>query len=626
MQTTFWSRRSFVSALTAVMAAATSPIALAPLARAATTGGETVDPLALPDTDRLKDGFKPAIVEDLQVVTATVSSTGGKAVKRDASAALSTGTQAALEDFLLEGQYTAREEDMRVEISTVMFTAGPEVQKYADRALSGTAADVQWFLDTGQHIARARDQESATIEELVAVVEREGKRAQAETDEAAEASERAKTAAEKAKEAAETAAAEAGAAKDDVQKSAAAAGQAIDYANKSIVHAAAAVDAANTATKAVEQAAREAELARLDECKQQGLDEAAELAQIEADERADYENKRAQAEQTGQAIKGLISQAEQALAGNDLALAATLGRKASIGLLDANGAWTREAAQFALSGTDADVHAWIDTDRAIAQGQDDRETAVYYAQVSAPGIAVAAQTALESDADDAARTFLTTGAIEAAADDYRVQVLRILNSNPGSAVKAAAQAALDANTPKALQDFFDTAYRDAIREDDAVATASLINNGGAYTKAHAEVALEGPTWMRRNFIDVVQHKTAQLDYDSATHIAAIRGAIAAAAKIAYKAQEDAALASKAAAEARKAADEAAEWADKAEALADKAAGYADEARKNAHDADKSAASAQASADKAKTAAEAARGAARSANYSRTRRSTPPAAP
>lgn len=144
--------------------------------------------------DFLTTGFDPALTEDLRVTTATVMGTGGKAITRDGTAALNAGERKALEDFLVEGQYEARLEDMRVLIAGMLAKSGPEVRKYASRALNGSAADVQWFLDTGQHIARARDQESATIEELVAVVEREGKRAQAETDLAVEASERAKAA------------------------------------------------------------------------------------------------------------------------------------------------------------------------------------------------------------------------------------------------------------------------------------------------------------------------------------------------------------------------------------------------------------------------------------------------
>ncbi|MDN3058785.1 hypothetical protein PH213_30415 [Streptomyces sp. SRF1] len=137
-------------------------------------------------------------------------------------------------------------------------------------------------------------------------------------------------------------------------------------------------------------------------------------------------------------------------------------------------------------------------------------------------------------------------------------------------------------------------------------------------KAHAQAALDGPAWMRRNFVATVQHKTAQLDHDSATHIAAIQGANAAAAKIAYKAQEDAARAQEAAAKARDAAKEAAEWAGKAQASADQALSSAKEAQANADAADKSAAAAQASADKAKKAAITARSAARSANFSANR--------
>ncbi|OAR23998.1 hypothetical protein A8W25_16140 [Streptomyces sp. ERV7] len=72
--------------------------------------------------------------------------------------------------------------------------------------------------------------------------------------------------------------------------------------------------------------------------------------------------------------------------------------------------------------------------------------------------------------------------------------------------------------------------------------------------------------MRRKFVASVQYTTAQLDYDSATHIAAMQGAIAAATKIAHKALEDAARAQEAAARARNAATEALQWADRAKGV------------------------------------------------------------
>jgi hypothetical protein len=767
----------------------------------------------------LKDGFKPAILEDLQVATSTVSATGDRAVQRDATAALNTGTQPTLITFLTDKQYDARLEDARVQVSAMLTQAGPEVQKYADRALSGTASDVEWFIETGQHIARARDQESATIEELVAVVVREGKRAERETNLAVEASARAQTAAEKAKEAAEKAAAEAAAAKEDVQKSGAAArkaasaakgaadaarnainasnaavqasrraswaatgaaqaaanagsaaaraynaaigaskdagkaeaaknaavaarnaaakartaakaadqaavagtkaaaagsaaasaarnaaaaanasaqagaaagaaqseaaeakrqaaiasaaanratnaastaqalasaaataartardaansaadhadkaaaaaeeavrnaGKAVDYANKSTAHAAAAVLAANTATKAVsdailvEQNARKAEAETLEQDKLQAIEEVRLLAEIETKELTTYQNKVGQAQQTDQATKDLIAKAEQALTAGDMEAAAVHGRKAAIALLDSRGAWTRQAAQFALSGTDDDVYAWIDLDRVLAQGQDDRETTLHVATVAAPKIAEAALNALRSTESKAVGDFLTSGMKKASDEDNRVAIGRILNSNPGRAVTAAANKALSINTTESLQNFFDHDYPLAIAEDDAVLTGQLMISGGAFTRAYAEVAMEGPTWMRRNFVSLVQYRTAQLDHDTATHVAAVRGAIAAAAKIAQKAQENAALASKAGADARNAAAEAKEWAAKALDSAAKADSYADEARRNADAADKSAADARASANRATTAASTARRAARSANYS-----------
>ncbi|NDZ57398.1 hypothetical protein G3I47_08940, partial [Streptomyces anulatus] len=399
------------------------------------------------------------------------------------------------------------------------------------------------------------------------------------------------------------------------------AGKAVDYANRSTASAAAAVLAANTATKAVsdallvEQNARKAEAETLEQDKLQAIEEVRLLAEIETKEVAAYQNKAAQAQQTDQATKDLITKAEQALAANDMAAAAVQGRKAAVALLDSRGAWTRQAAQYALSGSDDDVYAWIDLDRALAQGQDDRETTLHVATVAAPKIAAAAQGALESPDSKAVGDFLTGGMKRASDEDNRVAIIRILGSNPGRAVTAAANKALDLNTTEAFSRFFDHDYPEAIREDDAVRTLTLMNTGGAFTRAYAEVAMEGPTWMRRNFVNLVQYRTAQLDHDTATHVAAIRGAIAAAAKIAEKAQENAALASKAGAEARSAAAEAKQWAAKALDSAAKADDYAAEARRNADAADKSAADAKASASTASTAAATARGAARTANYS-----------
>ncbi|MFI1105954.1 ALF repeat-containing protein [Streptomyces melanogenes] len=197
-------------------------------------------------------------------------------------------------------------------------------------------------------------------------------------------------------------------------------------------------------------------------------------------------------------------------------------------------------------------------------------------------------------------------------------IARILGSNPGRAVTKAANDAMNAGTARALHEFLNDRYGTAQQEDDAVATATLLDTAGPYTKAHAQAAMDGPAWVRRKFVASVQHMTAQLDYDSATHIAAMHGAIAAAAKIAHKAQEDAARAQEAAARARNAAAEALQWADRAKESAAQALVSAQQANTFADDAEKSARDAQASADRAERAAAAARSAARSANYSANR--------
>ncbi|SCD55552.1 Short repeat-containing protein of unknown function, partial [Streptomyces sp. TverLS-915] len=437
---------------------------------------------------------------------------------------------------------------------------------------------------------------------------------------ASAAAKAARTARDAANSAADHADAAAAAAEEAVKN----AGKAVDYANKSTAHAAAAVKAANVATQAVadaidvEQKARDAEAQTLEQDKQQAIEEVRLLAEIDATDQATFADKRLVAERMTQETKDLIAKAEQALYSGDMATAATTGRQAAVMLLDAPGAWTRQSAQHTLAGSDDDVFAWIDLDRALAQAQDDRETTAHIATIAAPKIAEAAAAALASATDTAIGDFLTSGMKKASDDELRVAINKILNDNPGRAVKKAGNDALDENTTEALNSFFDDVYPRAVKEDDQVLANELILNGGMFTKAYAEVALEGPAWVLRNFITVVQYRTAQLDFDTATHVAAVRGAIAAAAKIAQNAQTDAATASKAAADARKAAAEAQEWAQKALDSAAKAEDYAQEARDNADAADKSAADAQKSADTAKAAAATARGAARSANYSANR--------
>ncbi|OAR23997.1 hypothetical protein A8W25_16135 [Streptomyces sp. ERV7] len=144
-------------------------------------------------------------------------------------------------------------------------------------------------------------------------------------------------------------------------------------------------------------------------------------------------------------------------------------------LLGSNGSWSHAAARFALSGTDSDIHAWIDMDRQLAQRQDDRESSLYLAKAGGPDVALAASRALAGSAPDAAAEFLSNGVVEAAAMDNRVAIARVLGSSPGRAVTKAANDALNAGTARALHEFLNDRYGTAQQEDDAVATATLLN-------------------------------------------------------------------------------------------------------------------------------------------------------
>ncbi|MEN3586366.1 ALF repeat-containing protein [Streptomyces sp. ZYX-F-203] len=172
------------------------------------------------------------------------------------------------------------------------------------------------------------------------------------------------------------------------------AGEAVDYANRST----AAAKAADAVVKAreVEQAARAAESVSL----VKETDEAIETARLEASaetgelERVNRE--RTQEARLSEEIRGFISSAESALQGGRTTEAVAAGRKAAVQLIDRSGTWTREAAEFALAGSDEDVVHWIEADRVIALRQDNAENVAAIASVSTANVAKAAAEILKT--------------------------------------------------------------------------------------------------------------------------------------------------------------------------------------------------------------------------------------
>ncbi|MEU1823418.1 ALF repeat-containing protein [Streptomyces abikoensis] len=361
-----------------------------------------------------------------------------------------------------------------------------------------------------------------------------------------------------------------------------------------------------------EQLARDAEKAQLEADTQAGIEDAKARKKAEQDAFKQVNDARKQSGAVDDATKDLLAKA--AAAGKDTKSAAQLGRKAAVNLLRSTGTWTRGASEAALSGTDSDVVNWVKTEYQRGRQLDNRDQAVFLAKVGGPTLAEAARKALESKDPGQVDKFLDEGAYDVQTEDYRVQVLKLMNG-AGDAVKDAGSAAIKDGGVKALHAFLLSGYQDALEEDDRVRTLTIMNNGGAAVKAAAQVAMAGPASMQHDFVTRIQYKAAQMDADTATHVASVRALIAGAAQSAATANENAALASEVAARARDKAQEAGEWADKARASADEAKGYSAEAQKKAQEADASAASAASSAQKAKDAASTAQRASRQANYS-----------
>jgi hypothetical protein len=188
----------------------------------------------------------------------------------------------------------------------------------------------------------------------------------------------------------------------------------------------------------------------------------------------------------------------------------------------------------------------------------------------------------------------------------------------GPGVKEAGQAALDSGSTDRMREFLTTGHFTARTNDERVRAVQLMESGGPELSAAAEVALAGPPDVLHAFIQVGQYSALRADRLTATHVARVQGLIAGAARVAWTAQENAALAQKVAAEARKASEKAAEYAQQAKDSATQAGVYADQARDSAEAAEKSAAEAAASARTARAAEADAHAAARSAANSAAR--------
>ncbi|MFD7983978.1 ALF repeat-containing protein [Kitasatospora indigofera] len=90
----------------------------------------------------------------------------GRGVREGAEKALA-GTAADVEHFLKVELGSLREVDDRVLLMQILSRGGPAVHKAASKAMSGTIEDVRAFLKTGQYIARAEDENRAEAQRVI---------------------------------------------------------------------------------------------------------------------------------------------------------------------------------------------------------------------------------------------------------------------------------------------------------------------------------------------------------------------------------------------------------------------------------------------------------------------------
>ncbi|MEU3826595.1 polymorphic toxin-type HINT domain-containing protein, partial [Streptomyces sp. NPDC029080] len=286
----------------------------------------------------------------------------------------------------------------------------------------------------------------------------------------------------------------------------------------------------------------------------------------------------------------------------DEAALAVKGRAVALRALKYFGSWRQDAAVQALSGTDADVLAYLRTgwDQAVT-AETRQQVADLVSDSPYEAVRTAAAAALDGT-DEQIRDFYTTGQHQAANADYRVAVTKLANDG-GPGVKENAKAALADGSTTALLDFLNKGQYAAQQADERVTATQLYDDGGPEVRSAAKIALAGSPDEVHQFVQSGQYMAAQQDGLADTHVAQMQRLLAEGQVIAATARKNSALAAQAAAEAKNASDQADLAKKDAEHSAEQAQGYAAEADAAADRAETSAKQAKASAVTARAAAD-----------------------
>jgi len=405
------------------------------------------DPTAL--RTFLNVGWTPASDTDLRVRVNQIMAAGGPQVKKAAQTALDAGTPAALHDFLEKTAARAEATDLRLRVNQILAISGPEAKAAAQDALDdGTPNRLRLFVDRDWEVAAARDQETASIQQLVDASKIAGAQAAQETQEAKDAAERAKKEAELARQTAELAAEAAKAAKDNAAGAAEAAGRAANAANRAANAAVTAIGAANAATSAARVAANAAARAAAAASKagqaSSAAWSAAAAARVDRGKAGDAAKASLEASAASTSAKQAVEAIDQAKVAIDRANEAIGAANSASTNASSSAASAREAVQWAKNAG-ADAHE-AEAAAATAQRQADRANrAAASARTYAIEAADAASQARELAAKAAVDAAIAAAAAQDAADHaVNADQAAQLATDHANAASAAAKVAVDA--------------------------------------------------------------------------------------------------------------------------------------------------------------------------------------
>ncbi|WP_186315587.1 polymorphic toxin-type HINT domain-containing protein [Catellatospora sichuanensis] len=423
----------------------------------------------------LADGWQTAADIDARVSVNQLMASAGPQVREVAQQALDSEDPAVMRTFLDSGWQVQWRTDQRLRVNQAMAMGGPQVRAAGQKALdAGSPEAMEAFLGYGWAVASARDDEAATLTELLAQAQAAGEVAAQETQQATQEADRAKASAEAAKKAAEEAAAATEAARDNTAQAAAharraavAADKAAQAAQVAVQAAAAASRAARAAASAAAKAASAAAKAGQAAAKARGVAAwAARFGSWAGPARTAAEEAREIAERTRDFAEN-ADQAGKAVQANNTAVAAA-----------------KAAALFAKAAADANEEA---AEHAYAAGAETAEAvaAAQRARANAERALRAVQAAEKYLQTAIAATFAARDAALRAADNADAAALAAIEAadHAGEAAYAASRATEHANAATvAAQAALDTvnlavAVFDAAREADAERLAVLRDQG-----------------------------------------------------------------------------------------------------------------------------------------------------